>query len=964
MKATFTKPSFLFYLLIMSCCVFNTNVYAFDVVKGVVLLGKVRDIQTKEDLIGAGISVKNTKWNTSTNLEGEYKIKGITPGQYTIICQYVGYKIKEQQITISEGVKEVRVNFFMEPTTTELNVVSVTDTFVNRESELYSRKAEINAPTLINSVSAKAIQISPDLTVANVLQRVSGVSVDRNANGEGRFAIIRGMDKRYNYTLVNGIKIPSPDNKNRYVPMDIFPSELLERLEVIKALTPNMEGDAIGGAMNLVMKSAPDRFVFSANVSTGYSQIFFDRPFSSFNTNVINTKAPSEINGPGYHATDADFPRANLSFNEIKPPVSSNFGFTIGNRFLKNKMGVMVAATYQNSYRGSNSQVLLPSTQPAAASSKSAALNNGMLLQFSDYNGREYSTQINRVGAHAYIDYKFNNKNVLTLYNGFIRMTEIQTRHQIDTVLEKTRTAGPGTGEVHLQNRSRITTQNIYNSTLQGKHDLIYHFKIDWSLVYSIATNETPDWAQFETQHTVSLIDVTSPPIPSNQQFTNTQVNSMTRRWMHNTDEDKSAYVNLSWTPKIFKVDVEFSGGGMMRFKHRNAFYQEYQLDPLPDASGLQLWTNIYDTKYHFSSVTGGLGAPSDANNYTVDENITAYYYQVKFNPIKKFQIIGGVRYEDTYQSYSTASDPKKVIGANGTRTYQDMLPSIHIKYAITAQQNIRLSYFASISRPGFFEVIPYSIPGESWNEKGNVKLKHMLADNYDLRYEFFSKGADQLMAGLFYKNIINPIEWSLTRESTSGLYLTPQNFGNATNYGFEFVFTKYFGAFGIHANYTYTHSEITTMKLISYRDPVTNNFTIDSIAQTRPLQGQSAHIGNFSILYKNSKLGLDAQLALVYTGRRISQLSGYYGMDYWQKAFTQLDFSAEKRVFKKFSVFMKINNILNSPLITEIIYPNSAYTSGRGMLPMQDSNSSGSVIVEKETFYQTYLIGMRYKLN
>ena len=86
---------------------------------------------------------------------------------------------------------------------------------------------------------------------------MSGVTVERNSSGEGQYAILRGMDKRYNYTLVNGVKIPSPDNKNRFVPLDIFPSEMLDRLEVTKSLTANMEGDGIGGAVNLIMKDAP-----------------------------------------------------------------------------------------------------------------------------------------------------------------------------------------------------------------------------------------------------------------------------------------------------------------------------------------------------------------------------------------------------------------------------------------------------------------------------------------------------------------------------------------------------------------------------------------------------------------------------------------------------------------------------------------------------------------------------------
>ena len=129
-------------------------------------------------------------------------------------------------------------------------------------TEAGARGIERAAMNVVNVMSAKAIELSPDITVANVIQRMSGVTIERNSSGEGQYAILRGMDKRYNYTLINGVKIPSPDNKNRFVPLDIFPSEMLDRLEVTKSLTANMEGDGIGGAVNLIMKDAPSERQF------------------------------------------------------------------------------------------------------------------------------------------------------------------------------------------------------------------------------------------------------------------------------------------------------------------------------------------------------------------------------------------------------------------------------------------------------------------------------------------------------------------------------------------------------------------------------------------------------------------------------------------------------------------------------------------------------------------------------
>ena len=98
--------------------------------------------------------------------------------------------------------------------------------------------------------------------------------MERDASGEASYAILRGMDKRYNYTLVNGVKIPSPDDKNRYIPLNIFPSDLMDRLVVAKSLTADMEGDAAGGVVDMVMKDAPSRRMLQANASVGLTDYF------------------------------------------------------------------------------------------------------------------------------------------------------------------------------------------------------------------------------------------------------------------------------------------------------------------------------------------------------------------------------------------------------------------------------------------------------------------------------------------------------------------------------------------------------------------------------------------------------------------------------------------------------------------------------------------------------------------
>ena len=193
------------------------------------LKGYVYDQKTGEAMVGASVQLEKTNQAVLTGLDGSFEIKHPAAGTYTLKVSYLMYKTFFKQIVILKEDNPVLKIYLSETNAGELNEVSVSAKG-DGSSEKTARRIEQKALQLVNVVSGKAIQISPDLTVANVIQRVSGVSVERSSSGDGQYAILRGMDKRYSYTLVNGIKIPSPDNKYRYVPLDIFPAELLERL--------------------------------------------------------------------------------------------------------------------------------------------------------------------------------------------------------------------------------------------------------------------------------------------------------------------------------------------------------------------------------------------------------------------------------------------------------------------------------------------------------------------------------------------------------------------------------------------------------------------------------------------------------------------------------------------------------------------------------------------------------------
>lgn len=904
-------------------------------VRAATLRGTITDERTGEPLIGATVQVLQngiaTRQGGVVGLDGKYSIKDVSAGSYTLRAQYVSYRTIEKAVTVGAGT--VILDFALPEASTDLAEIVVSG--ADRENEQSTRKTEQKADNVLNIIGAKAIQLLPDVTVANVLQRVSGVSVVRNATGDGQFAIIRGMDRRYNYTLVNGIKIPSPDNKNRYVPMDIFPADLLERLEVVKALTPNMEGDAVGGAMNMIMRSAPDYLVVNATASGGYSQIFSSRPFSGYSTADISYRAPSEVAGSNrYAAKPGDFSPRTAQYQDVKVPINGLFSLSVGNRVLNKRLGFLLGGSYQHTYRGSQSSFLRLYGQPSPD-----PVPNTPIFEFVEQ--RTYSTEQARLGLNLKTDYVLGPNSKLSLYGLFMQLDDKLHRTVLGNQLVQL-------GDVTTTDRSMFRRQNISNATLQGDHALIAkpgvgRLQLNWSAVYSLAKSQTPNWTDLSvTTRTGQGTDGTS--------VSTQYINDFSYIWTRNSDRDLAGYVNLTYA---LLPTLDVSVGGMYRDKNRDNYYNDYQLSTVLPGGDRQVFTSVDKAIFSFRPDSYAYPDSTNANNYTASEQVGAGYVQGKFAQ-GRWQVVGGVRAENTHQAY-VSQLPVTATGKTGNISYLDILPSLHLKYQLSTRENLRFSYFRGISRPGYFEIVPAAFPGDFFTETGNYNLKHTVADNLDFRYELFPRGNEQLLIGAFAKNLQNPIEYGFSQLAQNNIVYQPVNYGTAINYGAELVFARYFSNWGVSGNYTYTKSSITTTKRVYGRDASGGTVVTDA-QQTRPLQGQSAHIANLSLIYKNGPMGFDAQLAWVYTGKRINIVSAYKDLDYWQRGTSQVDFSAEQRFHGgRLSVFTKLTNLLNNPIIVDILRPNT-------LVGYPDQDRSDRITVQKDVFQQTYLIGFRYK--
>ena len=909
--------------------------------------GIVKDNKTGEPLIGTVVRVKELpNVGTTTGLDGSFTLHELPDkGKYTLVVSFMAYKTKEIVVDVANDDK---VDIPMDEDLKQLGEVVVTGRREYR-SDRSAVESVKNAGNVLNVMSQQSIQLSPDVNVASVLQRVSGVTMERDASGEASYAILRGMDKRYNYTLVNGVKIPSPDDKNRYIPLNIFPSDLMDRLVVSKSLTADMEGDAAGGVVDMVMKDAPSCFQFQANAAIGTTDYFWKdgRDYITSNRSDYTKKAPYEAFGSEYKASMSDFKNGPVQLKSHSMP-APNFigGLSVGNRFWNDRLGVILAGSIQNTFRG---------TERTYNSVKMASGEQAMYI--SKLNHRYYSIHDLTTGAHAKIDLTLPGHKI-EWYNMYVRTNSKGVRYNNSIGTEY---IGANSYTQDDEIRSLSTTQSIFATNLKGTHHLTKNFTLDWSGIFSQAKEEDPDRTYVTLSNSVSTEADADGNILSgnlwdtNKNITKTFPKDAERRFQHNMDTDWAGYINLTYDTH-FANDVEalWKAGAQFRRKERSNRYYSYIFSPADnaqdlDGNGLEQFDNVdWVCKTPYSQAS--------QLNYDSKEHIGGAYAMVTLKT-KLGELIAGFRAEHTNQIYTMLQHFRNM-GQIGEQSYWDYLPSASLKWTPTKNMNIRLSYYRSINRPGFYEIVPYQIMGEEYQEKGNPNLKRARIDNIDLRWEWFPSKTEQILAGVFYKYLKDPIEQVfVTSDGKIGAgtdaYYMPDNLGNAKNMGFEIDVIKYIRHFGIKANYTYTYSKITTSKR-EYKEGSAEYKS--GVTQSRPLVNQAPHTANISLLYKDTENGWNAQLASSFTGAKLALVSPFKDADQWDKAMFGLDLSAEKQFKNGFSIFFKANNLLDAKRERYLKTVNESNLEYEGQ-------KSDKTIVGTYQYGRTFLLGVRYKL-
>ncbi|MCZ8355388.1 MAG: TonB-dependent receptor [Cyclobacteriaceae bacterium] len=868
-----------------------------------ILSGIITDKQVGDRLPGASVRVQNSTIGTVSDLNGEFSLR-VPAGEVTIEVSYIGFANFTGQYTITANATS-RIEISLNSDVKELENIVITGSLQGQQKALNQQKS---ADNIKNIVSADQIGRFPDPNVAEALQRVPAVNIERD-QGEGRYVLVRGLAPQFTNISINGEQIPSPEAGVRFVALDAVPADQLASIEVSKSLTPDMDGDAIGGSVNLITRTAT-----TENLS---------------------------INGS-----------ALLGYNQIVGRPNFQGSLELGKRFLNNKLGVMINGSYYESDRGSDNwerdgdelelrDYELVRTRTGLSSTLDYKLNSNnefyfrsLYNRFTDREQRRRYILVPNVDGSPFED------------NEIERFTKDR--------LEKQIVSSFNLGGKHTFNKLNVDYEVAYS---EGIQDTPFDIEIG-----SVAAFDELE-IDFETNRNFPSFTVNgvSHLNPENDylQNSNYEFDELVSGNTYAFDANKTAKVNFTYTLPATKTNAILKWGAKVRLKEKryditeNVYGWEggdvtftgfdagdYTLDKFEGGpSG-----KFLDGKYliranadvqkvidHFNANKNGYQLDTEEKQATeaveafnATEDVYAAYAMGKWQ-FKKLMLLGGFRFERTTVSYTSnqvffdfEGDLDEVVPVAGGTDYNFLLPQVHMKYSVSSDLNIRAAVTRTYARPNFQDIIPSQEIDLNSREGtiGNAALKPVGATNIDVLVEKYFGTVGILSGGVFVKQLNDFIfnqRFSATsyegRNFGTNVLLTQARNGESANLvGFEIAYQQNLSflpgalsGLAVYANYTYTHSKAE----IQSRNDATE------LEEIR-LPGQARHIGNFSLGYDKGRFNV--RISANFNGSYLSELGGDSSEDIFVNDRVQVDATATYTISNKFRFFVEGLNLTNQP--------------------------------------------------
>jgi TonB-dependent receptor len=864
------------------------------------ILGKITDASTGDPLPGANVILENTGFGAASDRKGEFTISAVKPGDYKIKISYLGYGTYEENLSVEPGKRtELKVSL-------SYNAVQTGEVLIEsiRLGQSLALNQQKTADNIKNVVASDLIGRFPDPTVADALQRLPAISVQRD-QGDGRYIQIRGTNPNLSNISVNGEQIPSPEGDVRFVALDMISSDVLSGIEVNKAITPDMDGDAIGGSVNLnTLNLTGDNQVLKVTLGSGYNMLVKDL---------------SPFNGQG--------------------------SLVYGNRLGENKdFGFMLGANYNVTNRASDDNEM--------------SYDDGELEEL---ELRDYELTRKRAGVTAAFDYRFSptSKIYLTgLYNFFSdqeyrRLLGVETdalSRELKDRLEEQQIVSVSGGGVHsLGSLMELDYMLSYSYADQYTP---FDRSIAFQQEYEDEEGESIDFMEFNTSNSDYPQFNTSADAPEGAgayNYSSFEFDEFGNSSEITTDRHFTSRLNLKTFYNLGDIRGELKFGGLYRTKSKDRNLDARIYDYDGDLTYAELQGSFLDDDFLSGEYPNGVGylpdpekvesfynnnkssfeleeddsfEESELSRYRAGEDTYAGYLMTK---LKKgaFSTVIGARYENinvNYKGnvieYDEEGELLPLVKKESEKTFDFFLPMIHLKYELNDKTNLRFAWTNTFSKPNYYDLVPYRIivREDEELELGNPDLKPTKSMNFDLMCEYYFSSIGIISAGVFYKSIDDFIytrSYEFTAEEAYNGYIAtqPVNGSDAKLAGFEVNLQQQLtflpgvlSGLGIYANYTYTWSEA----------EVNASEDADDIRKVT-LPGQTENVGNFALSYEAG--GFSGRISLNYAGAFIDEIRDKEGNDRMYDERFQLDISASQKLTNKLRLFVEFINLTNAPL-------------------------------------------------
>ena len=795
---------------------------------------------------------------------------------------------------------------------------------------------------VVNFLASEHISKAGDSDAAAALKRVTGLTLVG-----GRFIYVRGLGERYSSTLLNGANLPSPDPVRRVVPLDLFPTSIIDSIAIRKGYTPDMPAEFGGGTVQLRTKNVPREAFLQTELSIGYRDgttgkdglgyagggsdwTGFDNGTrdmtdllaeASANGTRVNEYNP--FTGTGYSKDELEAIGESLAVNyavkgkEIDPDIG--FSISAGNRFEPSEditLGFMGAVDYDDKWVNTTQQ----RTEYIVSGDELESENDYLY----DITGREISLSgFLTAGAEIGIDHKVT-YNLMLLRNTTDK-AQTQSGFNKDILGGDVRFS-----ELEWIERELLSQQLLGEHLFPGLNNL----SLNWSFTKSTAQADEPDVRTYRYDPD-ALTETEDDLIYSLRNDSNQ------RRWSELDDDSDDWSVGATQPLNLWdQAEISVSGGVGSVKKDRLSTVRRFAFQSRGPISGNpDLRRNLNPEDVIFADTIDPLGwqindvtIATDA--YTADQTIDSWYLSTDFFYRERLRLGGGVRGEQSDQSVTTFDifDPDRNPVVSSLSA-DDLFPSATATL-IFGDHQFLAGYGKTTNRPDFKELSPslFKDPLLDRQVIGNPNLKAAYITNYDLRWDYYSPYGKFVSLGVFYKDFKNPIE---TVIKAGGEQITTYaNAESAENFGVEFELrtdftmlgswwlgTETWEKFYVSTNYAWIDSEIT----------LSEDAAAVQTSASRPLQGQSPYVLNFQLGYDDLARGINAALLFNMFGERIVDVGTNGAPDHYEQPRPQLDFIYAQRLGTNWKLKFKGRNLLDPEVeVTQGSETRLSYSIGR----------------------------------